>query len=212
MKLKIIDVFSTNYNSISSHYQAAEHMANKLCDNRLEDHIDTYLSESPVFKEWRDAMPSKTPACLSDFQNKYPNYDQISVDAEINVIGCKLSTGQHLFHGGFWCSSNTSRVLTEPFSTSFCPQIALRNAEFNGKAYDAGEINLFVLKVVEPTTNVFIFRQKNTSKGHEKEVLFSSGATLTLHKKTLIHSNYPVGKWNFPAKKIPVHVIEVDIS
>ncbi|MGU3847378.1 hypothetical protein ACVZHT_38210, partial [Vibrio diabolicus] len=82
-------------------------------------------------------------------------YNQSDVDADINSIGKTLSDGQFLFHGGLWFSSCENEVtLRKPFSTSFCPQVALRNAEWRGKAYDQGQIDLLVLRVSNPKTNV----------------------------------------------------------
>jgi len=158
-------------------------------------------------------MPPRTPKVLFDFQQKYPRYSLPDLNKEIYNIGYTLSEGQHLFHGGLWPSSEVKEVdLTTPFSTSFCPQVALRNAEWRGKAYDAGKIELFVLRAVNPQTNVFAFRRKGTKMGNEKEVLFASGAKLILQKCSLVRKNYPVKKCNHPAKCVPIYVIEVDVS
>jgi len=158
-------------------------------------------------------MPPKTPASLSDFQQNYPNYVASKVDAEINEIWYTPSHGQFLFHGGVWPNNSANTlVLSGPFSTSFCPQVALRNAEWKGKAYDDGQIDIFVLRVANPQTNVFAFRRKGTKMGNEKEVLFSSGAKLVLHNRTLIRNDYQVAKAHHSTKQVPVYVIEVEIS
>jgi len=51
---------------------------------------------------------------------------------------------------------------------------------------------------------------------HEKEILFSSGAQLTLKKKILVKKNYKVYKategLNVIEKEIPAYILEVDIS
>ena len=79
-----------------------------------------------------------------------------------------------------------------------------------------GEIQLFVLKVVNPKTKVFAFRRKGTNLGHEKEVLFSSGAILTLCKKTLIQNDYNVAiagnGGRILTKKVPAYLLEINIA
>ncbi|WGE89861.1 hypothetical protein [Actinobacillus arthritidis] len=140
-------------------------------------------------------MPSKTPAQLTNYQRRHILDN--SVSQVINEIGCVLTEGQFLFHGGSWWGNNeigSECITTRPFSTSFSPQIALLNAEWTGKAYDAGIIDLLVLKVVQPYTKVFSYKIKGTDKGHEKEVLFASGAKLRLVKTELIRSDYKVYK------------------
>jgi hypothetical protein len=198
---------------ISDHFEAASYMANHGEDNGLEKFIDRYLDNDSSYKNFRQAMPSKTPKAFYDFQQKYPHYSSVSVDSEINNIGHTLSEGQILFHGGLFPSSTMEEiVLTSPFSTSFCPQVALRNAEWKAKAYDSGQIDLLVLRASNPTTNVFAFRRKGTKMGNEKEVLFASGAKLRIKDKTLIRNNYVAAKRDFPDKTISIYVISVDIS
>lgn len=199
--------------TVDNHLSAAKYMAKQGADNQLEKHIDDTLANSSAYKLWRDEMPSKTPASISKFQQNYPSYKQADVDKEINEINQTLSEGQFLFHGGLWFDDNKDEIILEkPFSTSFCPQVALRNSEHLGKAYDDGKIDLFVLKVKKPQTNIFAFKLNGTSMGHEKEVLFASGAKLKFQKRNLIRQDYNVGKPNFANKKIPIYVIEVDIS
>lgn len=201
--------------TIASSLEAAHYLAQEGADNRIENHINKELASSTAYSSWRSAMPSSTPKSLASYQKEYPhcNYSQISLD--INSIGAKLSSGQFLFHGGAW-PGGSGFTTTFPFSTTFCPQVALREAEHKGKAYDAGCIELFVLRVTSPATNVFVYRQKGTNLGHEKEVLFAAGATLTLRNRTLIRNDYQVCKVAYGAhleyKKVPIHVLEIDIS
>ena len=159
-------------------------------------------------------MPQKTPKSLSDYQKLYPKCDFKSIDAEINNIGAKLTPGQVLFHGGVW--PDVESFTTErPFSTSFCPQIALREAEFRGKAYDFSQIDLFVLCVRQSFSNVFIYRQSGTSFGHEKEVLFSYGSILRLNNTFLVHNRYTLGRINNnymrEEKEVPIYVRCIEI-
>lgn len=204
---------SCNRPLISSHLEAAIYISKTGADNGLENFIDSYLDQDQSYRTLRQAMPSKTPSVLFDFQQKYPNFSAADVDREINNIGHVLSEGQYLFHGGLWPNNAEKTVtLTSPFSTSFCPQVALRNAEWQGKAYDSGQIDLFVLRAEKPRANVFSFRRKGTNMGNEKEILFASGAKLTLHSRTLVRENYAVSKYNHRSKNVPIFVTEVGVS
>lgn len=204
---------------LDNHVDAAKHMLVKVVDCQLEDFIKDYLNQSSSYKKMRSEMPSQTPKSLSDYQRKFQSgtFEQVSVD--IDNFGKKLSDGQYLFHGGLWPINVGKSFVTErPFSTSFCPQIALRNAEWAGKSYDAGEVNLFVLRAANTQTKTFCFRLNGTDKGHEAEVLFAAGAKMTLRSKTLITSSGNAYKvcsqivGRVLEKKIPFYLIEVDIS
>ncbi len=193
----IFQVPSKLEKSISNAYEAAVHMALIGADNALEHHINNALNASSNFKIWRQAMPKRTPIQLTNYQIKHI-FDN-SVVQEINKIDCILSDGQFLFHGGRWKGENSIGAeykTSLPFSTSFCPQVALRNAEWGGKAYNDGVIDLLVLKVTQPYTRVFSYKIKGTDKGHEKEVLFSSGAKLKLISSKTIRCDYKVCKVN----------------
>lgn len=198
---------------ISSHLDAAKYIAVKGAENGLGNFINEQLDKSANYQYWRQCMPSSTSIALASFQQQYPDYDQSSVNAEINDIGYALTDEQFLFHGGLWPDPSKTQIrLEKPFSTSFCPQIALRNSEWNGKAYDAGQVDLFVLRVKSSKTNVFVYERTDAEMGHENEVLFASGAVLTLKHRELIRNNYPVGKYDYPSKEVPIYVVEVDIS
>ncbi|MBL0612279.1 hypothetical protein JD508_18805 [Aeromonas jandaei] len=205
---------------ICNHIDAAKYILSKQHDESFENFIETQLIQSTDFNNMRGAMPPQTPKSLSDYQRRYRPHTFLLVSSDINNVGKTLSEGQILFHGGFWPNPSIgSEIITSrPFSTSFSPQMALRNANWNGKAYDAGEINLFVLRVVSPKTKAFIFRIKGTEKGHEKEVLFSSGAKLTLKRKELIDATTvaykvdPNNNINLLSKPAPSYILEVDIS
>lgn len=197
--------------SVSNAHKAAMYMAGVGADNGLGRFIEDALDDSAEYASWRRAMPSKTPSELSRYQKSYPkcNFEQVS--REIEAIGQILSEGQCLFHAGLWHGGN--RLVTDrPLSTSFCPQVALRNADHMGKAYDADRIDLFVLRATNPRTKVFAYRRKGTNLGHESEVLFATGAELLLRSRDLVNTNYPAGKYGYPEKRISVYVLAVDIS
>lgn len=201
---------------ITNHYEAAEYILECVADNRMEGYIDDYLDSSQDYKALRSAMPSKTPKSISDYQQLYPNYNSDKVIADINEFGCTLPEGTQLFHGGFWPEEKGEVfTLDKPLSTSLCPQVALRNAIWKGKSYDNSSVHLFVLNVVEPKTHVFCLRKNGTKLGHEKEVLFSSGAILKLRKKTLIRPDYcalKIDQGREVKKPVPAYVLEFDIT
>lgn len=140
--------------------------------------------------------------------------DYVDVDSSINKYGKLLSEGQSLFHAGLWpLQSQHSFISSRPFSTTFCPQVALRNVEYKAKAYNQNQIDLFVLRVTNPSTKVFAFRRSgNVSFGHENEVLFSSGAELVLRSRKMVRNDYPVADASMLRKLIPIYVLEIDIS
>jgi hypothetical protein len=197
--------------TISTPLMAASRMAKVGADNGMEGHIDSALSGSGEYASWGKAMPSKTPPEIARYQKEYPKCSMQKVNEEILIHGQPLCEGQFLFHGGL-LFGGAEYVTQRPLSTSLSPQVALRNAEHNGKAYDSGSIDLFVLRVVSPLTKAFVIRSKGTNLGHEKEVLFSAGAKLSLRNRTLIRSDYPAVSWGKPDRNIPIHVVEVDIS
>lgn len=197
--------------TISNANEAANYMAAVGADNGLGNFIDDALDLSAAYKSWRQAMPSKTPGELLQYQKLYPHCDFKQVSAEIEAVGSVLSEGQCLFHAGLWPGGN-GFVADRPLSTSFCPQVALRNADHKGKGYDANRIDLFVLRATSPKTKVFAYRRKGTNLGHESEVLFAAGAELSLRSELQVNTNYPAGKWGFPNKRISVYVLTVDIS
>ena len=159
-------------------------------------------------------MPSATPPGLKKYKSSYPSYDPVQVQREINAHGALLPVDQVLFHAGVW-PGGTSLVTDRPLSTSFCPQVALRNADHKGKAYDAGRIDLFVVRIAASSTKAFVYKRKGLDLGHENEVVFAAGATLNLISATRIRENYSAGKVGLYAhldtKKIPVYVLEIDI-
>lgn len=202
---------------IDNHFHAAAHMLCAVQDNHLGSFVEQYLSCSNGFKELRRCMPTKTPKVLSSYQKNPRKSDLGRVSSEIENVGVTLPIGSYLYHGGFWPKSwGSKKRTTAPLSTSFCPQVALRNAEYRGKAYDSGEVHIFVCRVVNPVTKAFVFRHKGTSMGHEKEILFKSGAELVLRSKVLICSDYRVSKvvsgTNLSEKTVPAYVLEIDIS
>lgn len=191
--------------------EAAIYMAKVGADGGLGRFVEDALDNSAAHRHWRNAMPPKTPTELAEYQKNYPICDLAKVSEAINQVGCLLSDAQYLFHGGYWNGGDTL-VTNRPLSTSLCPQVALRNSEHNGKAYDVGAIHLFVLRITNPQTKAFVFRRRGTNLGHESEVLLAAGARLELRSQTQVHQEYLVAKWGHPEKLVPAFVLEFDVS
>lgn len=197
--------------AIGSSMDAAVHIANEGRDQVLRKHINDKLSESTEYTAWRQAMPSTTPSILADYQKSLSTCDLNAVSREIDAIGQALPHGQCLFHAGVSALPSTF-VTNSPLSTSFCPDVALRNAEYKGKAYHGGRIDLFVLEAHNPKTAVFIFRRCGTNFGHENEVLFASGAQVKITASKLVREDYLVSLDGINGKFVPIYVHTALIS
>ena len=199
---------------IGSAIEAADHMIRKRVDNALEGFIDRALEDDFAFNALRHQMPSPTPAALNDYQSSYPHYDRFAVDQAINQFGVLLADGQYLIHGGCWFSDGDSFTTSRPLSTTFCPQIALRSAEWRGKAYDANRVELMVIRVTEPRTKAYLFGPEGELK-HEKEAVFASGAHLKrLHEHFIMNltAHKVTNGLNTVEKVVPAFVTEVELS
>ncbi|WP_439821867.1 hypothetical protein ACSPX5_13085 [Pseudomonas sp. HLG18] len=199
--------------TIYSAFSAATHMAEVRSDNALESFIDDALDGSSAMEFVRSLMPDKTPQSLARYQTHYPYYDAIKVNKEIQEHGAIFDDGQFLFHGGGWPSGADEFVTDRPLSTSFCPQIALRNAEFKGKAYDLERVDLIVLRTASARCHAYVFGCEGEMK-HEKEVVFAAGAKLKLVNRTFIQEA-TVSKLdensNLLHALVPYYVIEAEI-
>lgn len=178
---------------------------------------DALKVKQQEFKQWRNCMPSKIPDALSKYKNSYRKCDFQKVDEEINNIGYKLSEEQQLIHGGLWSDLSAKTPTNRPLSTTFCPKVAIVETLHHGKAYDNNRIDIIILTVVNPNTNVYVFNQSRGKLKHEKEVLFASGATLTKKNEIQIEEKYLVYKYDKnlgkrKKKTVPVYIIEADIS
>jgi len=84
-----------------------------------------------------------------------------------------------------------------------------------GKAYDNGVLDLFVIRVKNSKTPVFVYDNKDPDLGHEKEVLFASGAKLTLKSVHVIGDEKVFKSTNgfqIESKKVPIRVLEIEIE
>ena len=135
--------------------------------------------------QWLGAMPSQIPKALRAYQHKNKQIATVLIDNDINQIGTVLSPGQKLYRGG----GITSGVQGNVLSTTFCPEVAINEAFYKGKAQKFGKIQIYVLEAVDPKTCVYVYKQTGTVLGHEREVLFASGAVVTINevKKSGLH-------------------------
>lgn len=201
---------------VTSEHEAAGHMASRGVDNGLEGHIDRRLAADAGFQQWLRAMPVTTPHALQTYQHEFPPDDFSQADQAIRMHGATLSPGQLLFHGGHLRFPPDGMLVTQrPLSTTFCPQVALRSAEWRGKAYVAGQVDLNLLRVNSSETKAFIFDPNGSEKGHEKEVLFASGTTLILRSRQALRSDYTVCRatnhLRTEEKVVTVYLCEVDL-
>jgi hypothetical protein len=197
--------------TIADAIEAAKHIANVREDNCLGNHIQCHLDRSNIYKVWQAAMPPRTPTKIAGYQKDYKNCELARVSVELNKFGKTLEIGQHLFHGGLWTNGD-SFITNRPLSTSLCPQVALRNAEWMGKAYNANRLDLFVLRITKPTIKAFSFKRKGTSNGHESEVLIASSVSLVRTNEIRVRNDYPSAHHELPPKEIPIFVLEVEVS
>ena len=197
---------------VYNYWQAAEHIA--LCphDGAFEWFLDDALEHNSAYSFLSSKVPPETPPALLDYQEKYPDYNPEEVDREINSFGVILAEGQCLFHGGLWPSHTIPFPTDRPLSTSFNPQKAWNNAVWQGKAYDAGRIDLIVLKVTSEKSKAYYYGPGG-QHGHEKEVLFATGATLRFVSRTHVCDGTVYMSRDFleRTKVVPVYVIEAEI-
>lgn len=199
---------------VSTHIGAATRMLRERADNGLEFHIDNALDRSAEYRDLRDLMPPNVPEALSSYQSEFSEDGLALADEAIKSHGVEIAEGQFLFHGGYWASNSPTLTTSRPFSTSFCPQVALRNAEWKGKAYDAGRLDLMVVYVTQPETKAYVYSQEG-NHGNEKEVVFASGAKLTRVRETHI-ADLRVSKVTTGLRQeykvVPAYLVEVEIS
>ncbi|WP_434172262.1 hypothetical protein AHYW_001412 [Providencia manganoxydans] len=215
-KLNLIDTINTPD-------KATRYLLEGNNRNPIENHVTDSLEDAAsMYFTAQSKMPKQTPSELINYQSSYgSSTNMTAVNSEILNHGKLLSNGQILFHGGGILNNlqpGSSVTITKPFSTSFCPMKALTNGEWKGKYYDENEANIIVITVNDAVTKSFIFDIQEFDKGHEKEVLFATGATLTVTSKTLISNSYPVhkmdpnNKFNVLSKNVNAYLIHATIS
>lgn len=213
VKLDVID-------SINTPEKAIKYILNGQHTNSIESAIATSLNnKNSNHRDCINMMPSKTPRILSKYQIEYNTRngkpDMLQVNNAILGNGEILSDNQILFHGGGILKNTqagSSFTTNRPLSTSFCPYKALLNGMHYGKYYNENEVNIITFTVDKISQPAFVFKINGTNKGHEKEVLIASGATLKVVNKTLIKSNYTVYCCSGSSKIVPAYLVEATIS
>lgn len=142
--------------------------------NIVESYVSDWLKKDATISLWRKSMPSVVPHELAKYQSG--NYNPQVVDKEIKTIGAVLTPGQVLFHGG----SLSAGILPRQLSTTFCPNVAICEALWKGKADAIGQVNIYAITVQASNTCVYVYNQSRGKLSNEKEVLFASGASLRI--------------------------------
>lgn len=188
-------------------YYTAEHGPK----SGLNNHIEDFLKGSSDYKAWMRRMPTRKPSAIATYQTKYDKRDDAAVSQDVLAYGDTLDVGQTLFHGGYWTGGRGSITTSRPLSTSFSPTVAFQNALWKAKAYDAGRLDLMVLKTTAATTKAYVFGSRG-KLSHELEGLLAAGAKLTFVKEACLRTNFNATKYGHVDKKIPVYVVELDVS
>lgn len=201
-------------------YEASLYMGEVCDDTKLEYHVDSHLKQDKNFKNWRNNVPSKTPAGLLKYKNDYVSHSEshnnilILNEAQKDIVdyGIFLPLGQQLVHGGVWKSNTDSLVLDSPLSTSFNPQVALRLAERNKYCFCNKKIDLLVLNVISPDVIAFPFSITRGKHKNEDEVVIQAGAKLIIRKKCTVNSrkNKICGEINKNNWNVNVLYVDVD--
>lgn len=215
MALALIDPFTSPYTSgptpISTALEAANHIAVHYPDNGLGNYVCSVLDASADYSAWIKAMPTKKPKAIATYQSNYDRRDDAAVNSDILTYGDTLNIGQLLFHGGHWTGGTGTAVMSRPLSTTFSPNVAFASALWKAKAYDAGRLDLIVLKTTTAATKAYVFNGRG-NLSHEREVLLPADTTLKFVHETCLQTAYNVTKVGFRDKTIPIYVVEVEVS
>lgn len=213
--LILIDPLASPYKNgpttIITALEAANHTAKHGPDNGLSNYICNVLDMSVDYKAWIRAMPASKPKAIATYQSNFNKRSDADVNGDILSYGQALEIGQVLFHGGHWTGGKGTLLTDRPLSATFDPVVAYMNALWNAKAYDAGRLDLIVLKMTTATTKAFVFNGRG-NLSHEREVLLPANTTLTFVSETRLRTDLNVTKVGFAKKEIPVYVIEVEVS
>lgn len=215
MTLALINPYASPYTGgqtpISTALEAACHIAVHYPDNGLGKHVCHALKASADYKAWIGAMPRKKPKAIATYQSNYDKREDAAVDSDILTYGKTLDVGQMLFHGGHWTGKTGTTVISRPLSTTFDPNVAFVSALWKAKAYDAGRLDLIVLKTTTSTTKAYVFNNRG-NLSHEREILLPANTTLKFISETCLQTEFNVTKAGCSDKTIPIYVVEVEVS
>ncbi|HCT5879219.1 TPA: hypothetical protein OT180_002243 [Morganella morganii] len=222
--LPLIPLFNNNYHApngtiVTNEYEAAMYMAEHHVDNGIDNHIESTLRNSQHYPVWVHAMEDyslENAGELIQYKTCYPEFDLTKVKRELSHFNALPSAGQKLFHGGYWNYNSTVVTSQEPFSATFSPQVALRELDHLGIGAENPTIQIWVLTVINPKTNVYFYDIDNTDNlGYEYELLFAPSATLSLINTYTTNFTYLAYSGIYPnqtANKKNVEILEVNIS
>lgn len=197
---------------VNNHYEAAVYQV-KNGATGIENHIDEHLKNDENFADWRRRMPSAIPKPLWNYQVRHqPGLTYPEVSEIINQIGVCLPDGQYVYHGGLLSKNGNEFITTRPLSTSLCPQIGVRLGDKHSNAFKYKRLELALLKVKDSNTKTYIFKNKNTDKGHEKEIVFAAGARIYLRGSHLVTLRFPTTSPTGGVAHVPGYVVVGEIS
>lgn len=212
----IIGVKTSLLAKVANPLDAAIYMATYLCDSGLEFHIDNLLKNCAEFNKNIQYMPLVSPDSIVEYKHEFPLESYSELHSDIFNLNLCQAKGQYLFHGGHWNRFNNSITTTRPISTSYCPQVALRNGEWRGKSYDLGYCDLWVIKINDERIRSYVYSIESGELSNEKEVLLMAGISLKLkkiHRIPIRHKAYkanPNGSLNCLEKEIDYFVLEIE--
>ncbi|GBR15603.1 hypothetical protein [Gluconobacter frateurii] len=196
---------------IPSAFGAAKHMAEVHIDNELGNRLSNFLETEDEFKQWEKNIPEITPKELDQYQNSYVNSDLSAVNREILENKTILTYGQELFHGGRWDGLvGEIKITTRPLSTTFCPQVALREADHLDKAYNEERIDICVLKIMHDDIHAYAFGNEG-NHGNEKEVLLENNLIIKKISEEKFCDDYKCYVHPNKEKIIPVYVVVLEV-
>ncbi|AUT92102.1 TPA: hypothetical protein ACKRXW_002970 [Proteus mirabilis] len=215
--LPIISLFTTQKpiigtmnTKIRSEFEAANYVAEHQAMSNINSDIDKTLRFSPQYPLWRKSMENYDPAINTSELKKYKQSpkqtDTKLIDNEIKFFNSTLSAGQKLFRFDY-CSPNCNEIIQlKPLSTTFDPQVAFMQAIHNKQGGNFPTIQLWILTVTSPSTNVYFYDIDDTENlGDELEVLFAP-------KATLIKTNYHTTSFTCKTLSKKIEILEFNIS
>ena len=216
MVLDKLDLLNPPYKGkcqVSSNVAAAGYFFIHGETTALDNYMKDQLNAQKLASNWA-SIPNTIPQALLIYQRNYTSANLTAVDNDINSLNFQLSADQYLYHGGNLFPPGVTQITTtRPLSTSFSPVVAFLEAVNLSKAYNAGVINIYAIKVVNNSFKVFYFPPV-TPLAHEDEVLFASGVCLRVVNSHSIAPKHvglwPVGNSSGNMKNVPVNVIEVE--
>ncbi|ODB37268.1 hypothetical protein BB427_13695 [Pseudoalteromonas sp. BMB] len=169
---------------VSNHLEAAEYILEKGACNGLDFHISNVLRNNAAMKKLYGANSLKPlPKEIRTYQQTNKGRESTELSNAIASHCVSLDCELMLYHGGSLPVKEGKPFTTStPLSTSFQPEVALRNALWRGKTYKDDHAFLYVIKIINPEIRAFLMPLDGESHGHECEALLEKGLKLQLVK------------------------------